>query len=125
MSKMEVFPLKIKIDGIGEAEGELYRMKAPHSAENIYYSLPISGRVRIQDNAFAYFLVEFQVKPEHPTQDVEAGSIAYWPQAKAICIFWENAKPYSEVNIVGKITKNLELFKQMRSLTRIVIEKKD
>jgi hypothetical protein len=122
---MEVFKIKIKIDGIGVAEGELYRVKAPHSAEKIYYSLPKSGRVRIQDNAFAYFIVDFQVKPEHPTQEVDAGSIAYWPQAKAICLFWENAKPYSEVNVVGKITKKLELFKQMRSLTRVTIEKKE
>ncbi|NHJ39986.1 MAG: hypothetical protein FK731_08130 [Asgard group archaeon] len=125
MSKMEVFKLKFKIDGIGEADGELYRIKAPHTAENIYYSLPISGRVRIQDNAFAYFLVDFQVKPEHPTQEVEAGSIAYWPMQKAVCIFWEKAKPYSEVNVVGKITKNLDLFKKMRSLTRITIDKKN
>lgn len=120
---MEVFKLKFNIDGIGEAEGELYRIKAPHTAENIYYSLPLTGRVRIQDNAFAYFLVDFQVKPEHPKKEVEASSIAYWPMQKAICIFWEKAKPYSEVNIVGKITKNLELFKKMRSLTRITITK--
>jgi len=123
LSKLEVFPIIFRIEGLGEAEGELYRVKAPHSAEQIWYSLPLSGRVKIYENAEAYFLVDFQVKPEHPTFDVESGDIAYWPMSKAICIFWEKIRPYSEVNIVGKITKNLELFKQMKSLTRIVVEK--
>ncbi|MGC9779951.1 MAG: hypothetical protein HZR80_11965 [Candidatus Heimdallarchaeota archaeon] len=123
MSKMDVYPIKFKIDGLGEAKGELYRVKAPHSVENIYYALPLGGRVRVQDNAQAYLLIDIQVKSEHPTFDVEPGDIAYWPMSKAICVFWEKIKPYSEVNIMGKITKNLELFKQMKNLTRVVIEK--
>ena len=124
MSKIEVYPIKMKIDGInGEVKGELYRVKAPHSVENIYYALPLSGRARVQDNAQVNLLIDIQVKSEHPTFDVEPGDIAYWPMSKAICIFWEKVKPYSEVNIIGKITKNLDLFKQMRNLSRIVIEK--
>jgi len=122
---MDVYPIKFKIDGVGEAEGDLYRVKAPQSVENIYYALPLSGRARVQDNAQAYFIVDIQVKAEHPTFDVEPGDIAYWPMSKAICIFWDKVKPYSEVNVIGKITTNLELFKSMRSLTRVVMEKRD
>jgi len=125
MTKMDVYPIKFKIDGVGEAEGDLYRVKAPQSVENIYYALPLSGRARVQDNAQAYFIIDIQVKAEHPTFDVEPGDIAYWPMSKAICIFWDKVKPYSEVNIIGKITTNLELFKSMRSLTRVVMEKRD
>lgn len=123
MSKLETFPIKIVIDGIGEAKGELYRKKAPQSVEQIYYSLPLSGRARIYEEAEAYFLVDFQVKPEHATKEVETGDIAYWPQGKAICFFWDKITPYSEVNIVGKITENLDLFKEIKNLTRIKIEK--
>lgn len=125
LSKLEIFPIKIKVDGVGEAEGELYRIKAPQSAEQIWYSLPLSGRAKIYENAEIYFLVNFQVKSEHPTTEVHAGDIAYWPMGKAICIFWDKIKPYSEVNVVGKITKNLDLFKQIKSMSRIVIEKRE
>lgn len=123
MSVKEIYPVKFKIDGVGEVKGELYRVKAPHSVENIWYALPLSGRAIVQDNAQAYFLIDIQVKSEHPTFDVEPGDIAYWPMSKAICVFWEKIRPYSEVNIMGKITGNLELFKTMKNLTRVVLEK--
>jgi hypothetical protein len=119
----EIYPVKFKLDGVGEVKGELYRVKAPHSVENIWYNLPLSGRARVQDNAQAYFLIDIQVKPEHPTFDVQPGDIAYWPMSKAICVFWSKVRPYSEVNIIGKIIGNLDLFKTMKNLTRIVLEK--
>ncbi|MEA2065666.1 MAG: cyclophilin-like fold protein [Thermotogota bacterium] len=115
--------MKFLLEGIGEAEGELYRMKAPHSVENVWYALPLAGRATIKDDAYAYFLVDIQVKPEHPQKQASAGDIAYWPMSKAICIFWEDAKPYSEINIMGKITSNLDIFSKMNRLTRIVMEK--
>jgi hypothetical protein len=79
--------------------------------------------MRVQDNAQAIFLIDIQVKPERPTFDVQPGDIAYWPMSKAICVFWEKIKPYSEVNIIGKITGDLNLFKTMKNLTRVVLEK--
>ncbi len=123
MTVKEIYPVIFKLDGVGEVKGELYRVKAPHSVENIWYNLPLSGRARVQDNSQAYFLIDIQVKPEHPTFKVEPGDIAYWPMSKAICVFWEKVRPYSEVNIIGKITGNLDLFKTMKNLTRIVLEK--
>ena len=125
MSKMEVYPVKFTIEGIGEAEGEFYRVKAPHSVEDVYYALPVSGRARIYENAELYFLIDIQVKAEHPTFDVTEGDIAYWPMGKAICVFWDKVKPYSEVNIMGKITKNLDVFKQAKNMSRVILEKRE
>jgi hypothetical protein len=125
MSKMEVYPVKFIIEGIGEAEGEFYRVKAPHSVEAVYYALPVSGRAKIYENAELYFLVDIQVKAEHPTFEVSVGDIAYWPMGKAICVFWDKVKPYSEVNIIGKITKNLDVFKQAKNMSRIILEKRN
>ncbi len=123
MSKLEIYPIIFRIDGVGEVEGEMYRVKAPQSIENIWYALPISSRVRIQDNNQAHFLTNIQNKAEHPTFNVEPGDITYQPLSKAIIVFWEKTKPYAEVNIIGKITKNFDLFKTMRNLSRVVIEK--
>ncbi|MHA1188381.1 MAG: cyclophilin-like fold protein [Candidatus Heimdallarchaeota archaeon] len=122
MLKMEVYPVKFTIEGIGEAEGEFYRVKAPRSVEDVYYALPVSGRAKIYENAELYFLIDIQVKAEHPTFDVTEGDIAYWPMGKAICVFW---KPYSEVNIMGKITKNLDVFKQAKNMSRVILEKRE
>jgi len=41
----------------------------------------------------------------------------------ALCVFYGESQPYSPVNIIGKVTKNLELFKQVKSRTKIRVEK--
>ncbi len=57
-----------------------------------------------------------------PKDKVEKGAIAFWPMGSAICVFYGESQPYSPVNILGKITKNLELFKQVKSGTKIRVE---
>jgi len=41
----------------------------------------------------------------------------------ALCIFYGESQPYSPVNVVGNITKNLELFRKVRSGTVIRVER--
>ena len=41
----------------------------------------------------------------------------------AFCIFWGKTQPYSPVNIIGKVTKNLQLFEKIKSGTKITINK--
>jgi hypothetical protein len=40
----------------------------------------------------------------------------------ALCVFFGESQPYSPVNILGKITKNLDLFKQVKSGATIKVE---
>jgi hypothetical protein len=60
---------------------------------------------------------------EKPKPTVEKATIAYWPMGSALCIFYGESQPYSAVNVIGKVTKNLELFGQVRSGIRIKVEK--
>jgi hypothetical protein len=46
---------------------------------------------------------------------VEQGTIAFWPMGSALCVFYGKSQPYSPVSILGKITSNLELFKEVKS----------
>jgi hypothetical protein len=49
---------------------------------------------------------------ENPKPLVQLNDVAYWPTGKAICLFYgptpigkkDEIKPYSPVNIIGKIT---------------------
>ena len=61
---------------------------------------------------------------EKAKPNVEKGMIAYWPMGNALCIFYGETQPYSPVNIVGKVTKNLENFAETKSGTRIKVERK-
>jgi len=40
-----------------------------------------------------------------------------------MCIFYGESQPYSPVNVLGRVTKNLELFAKVKSGTKIRVEK--
>jgi len=115
-------PIKFTIEGVGGAEGELIRHLAPRTVDAIARRLPIEGRAALWKEE-VYFEIPVQIGKEKAKPNVEKGAIAYWPVGNALCIFYGESQPYSPVNIVGQVTKNLEFFGQVKSGTRIVVEK--
>ena len=116
-------PIRFVVDGIGEAEGELVRIRSPRTADAIIRRLPLEGRAALWQQE-VYFGISVKMGNEKAKPTVEKGALAYWPMGSAFCIFWGETQPYSPVNIIGKVTKNLELFEKVKSGTKIVIEKR-
>ena len=121
--KAEISRVKVKftVEGLGEAEGELVRFLAPRTVDLIVRKLPIEGRMAVWKEE-VYFETSIKMGEEKAKGTVEVGTIAFWPMGSAICIFYGNSQPYSPVSILGKITANLELFKQVKSGTTIRVE---
>jgi hypothetical protein len=113
--------IKFSIEGLGEAEGELVRFLAPRTIDMIVRKLPIEGRAALWKEE-VYFETPIKMGEEKAKGTVENATIAFWPMGSAICVFYGDSQPYSPVNILGKITKNLELFKQVKSGTKIRVE---
>ena len=116
-------PIRIVIDGIGKAEGELIRIRSPRTTDAILRALPIEGMAALWQEE-VYFDIPVKMGNEKPSPKVEQGELAYWPMGSAFCIFWGETQPYSPVNKIGKVTKNLELFSKVKSGTKIIIEKR-
>jgi hypothetical protein len=121
--KAEISRVKVKftVEGLGEAEGELVRFLAPRTVDLIVRKLPIEGRAAVWKEE-VYFETPIKMGEEKAKGIVEVGTIAFWPMGSAICIFYGTSQPYSPVSILGKITVNLELFKQVKSGTKIRVE---
>jgi len=115
-------PIKFTIEGVGEAEGELIRHLAPRTVDAIAKRLPMEGRAALWKEE-VYFEIPVKMGKEKAEPTVEKGAITYWPMGNALCIFYGESQPYSPVNIVGQVTKNLELFGRVKSGTKIVVEK--
>jgi hypothetical protein len=113
--------IKFSIEGLGEAEGELVRFLAPRTIDMIVRKLPIEGRAALWKEE-VYFETPIKMGEEKAKGTVENATIAFWPMGSAICVFYGDSQPYSPVNILGKISKNLELFKQVKSGTKIRVE---
>ena len=94
-------------------EAELFSTK---TTKLIFDELPLKGQANFWGDEI-YFPVSFTAELEEDAQEeVEIGTLAYWPPSKAFCIFFgptpvsTSTKPrgYSAVNVVGKIHGNLD-----------------
>jgi hypothetical protein len=115
-------PIRFTIEGVGQAQGELVRYRAPRTVDAIVRRLPIEGRAALWQEE-VYFEIPVKLGEEKAQPTVEKGTIAFWPMGNALCIFYGETQPYSPVNIVGTVNKNLELFKRVKSGTKISVEK--
>ncbi len=115
-------PIKFVIEQIGEAEGEFVRHLSPRTVEAIVKELPMEGRVALWKEEI-YFEISVKMGEEKAKSTVERGTVAFWSMGNALCIFYGESQPYSLVNIVGRVTKNLEMFRQVKSGTKVRVER--
>ena len=122
-NEADVSRVKVKflVEGLGEAEGELVRFLAPRTVDTIVRKLPVEGRAALWKEE-VYFEIPIKMGEEKAKPTVETGTIAFWPMGSALCIFYGKSQPYSPVNILGKITSNLEIFKQAKSGATLRVE---
>ena len=92
------------------------------TAQKLWDALPIEGQANIWgDEIYFEIPVSAQQEPD-ARQDVDVGTIAYWPVGSAFCIFFgptpvsrgQQPRAYSPVNILGKIEGDLSALRQFR-----------
>ncbi len=113
-------PIRIKVAGVGEAPGELNRLTAPLTVGDLIKILPINGRT-VPAQGCIQIILGLRRGTEKPVTQVEAGTIAFWPRAMSLCIYPEATRTYDPVNRVGKVTGDLEMFRNLKSGSRIII----
>lgn len=119
---MSRIPIKFILATVGEAEGELIRHLAPRTVNAIVKKLPVEGRAALWKEE-VYFEIPVRMGEEKARSKVEKGDLTFWPMGNALCIFYGESQPYSPVNIVGRVTKNLELFEHVKSGSVIRVER--
>ncbi len=113
IAQLERIPIVISFKDNLESRGELVRILAPRTVEILAENLPFTSRTFVWKEEI-YFDAPCTVGPEKAKTAVKAGDIAYWPPGKAFCIFYGSSQPYSHVNIVGKITSEIEPLRKIR-----------
>ena len=116
------YRVRLVAEGFGQAEGELIRFYSPMTVDNLARALPFEGRAaRWKEEV--YFETPVKMGTEKAKSKVEVGAMAYWPMGSSLCIFYGPTDPYSPVNLVGKITSNLEMFRSLKNGTKVRVEK--
>lgn len=115
-------PIKVSVEGLGEAKAILIRILSPRTVDAIVRLLPIEGRAAIWRSQI-YFEIPIKLGVEKPRETVKKGDLAYWPFGKAFCIFLEDMRPYSPVNLIGQVTENIDIFNKVKSGMKIEVER--
>jgi len=115
---------------VGELEVKAY-LNETNTANKVLEILPITATVNLWGEEI-YFPIPLDTGLENAKERVTLGDMAYWPQGKALCIFFgrtpissgEEIRPISPVNIIGRIEGDLELLRQVKQGEKITIERR-
>ncbi|MCE7742789.1 MAG: hypothetical protein GOP50_10070 [Candidatus Heimdallarchaeota archaeon] len=120
----DVYRIRFIIPGMGDAEGELIRIKGPHLTELINRNLPITSRGLKRGDMF---VIPTQVlyAIEKPKEMGRKGDIAYDSKAKAIIILLADQRFDSKMAVIGTITRSFKIFENLKTSAGVKIEKLD
>lgn len=84
---------------------------SPETVKKIVMNLPIKTYMNQWGEELHSDDTKIDVKYENPKKEVEIFDVAFWPEGKAICLFFgltpisktDKILPYSPVNIIGRV----------------------
>ena len=102
----------VMISGLENIVIELDCTNSPKTCKDILDSLPFSVSAHLWGEEIYTDESPITQPEENAKALVELNDVAYWPSGKAVCLFFGptpigkkgEIKPYSPVNVVGKIT---------------------
>ncbi|MDD1764591.1 MAG: hypothetical protein LUQ46_01075 [Candidatus Methanomethyliaceae archaeon] len=112
MVLLNSIPIRISFQGL-ESRGELLRILAPRTVESLVGVMPFTSKSFLWKEE-VYFETPISMGLEKPRAAVQPGDLAYWPPGKAFCIFFGKSQPYSPVNVIGRITSDLQALGTVR-----------
>jgi hypothetical protein len=123
--------IKISFESGLTVECEIHFEKSPKTAEALIKSLPFKSRAEFWGHE-VYFQAPFNVGLENAREVVDFGDLAYWPEGPALCLFYgptlsspspEVIKPYSPVNVIGKIIGDPKILSRVNEGEELKVEK--
>ena len=99
------------------------------TAQTIEDALPITAAANTWDDEI-YFGIPVNADLEQGQAVVDLGDLGYWPPGRAFCIFFgltpasrdDEIRPTSAVTVIGRVSGDATLFKQVPAGTAVTIE---
>ena len=110
---------------------ELSEENAPETVKAILAKLPIEVMINRWGDELYTEPIPVKVGPENAKSAVTLMDVAYWPEGNAFCLFFgptpiskgDEIKPYSPVNVVGRIVSKENIAKKVSDSTKVIIRK--
>ncbi len=119
--------IRIIVDDISAAA----ELSGSKTSEAIWDALPIENTVNTWGEEIYFEIPVKSALDENAKEVVEKGDLGYWPSGRAFCIFFgptpasqgDEIRPASAVNIVGKVSGDVEMFKSVQDGTNIKLDR--
>lgn len=110
---------------------ELSEENAPETVKAILAKLPIEVMINRWGDELYTEPMPVKVGSENAKSVVTLMDVAYWPEGNALCLFFgptpiskgNEIKPYSPVNVVGRIVSKENIAKNVSDSTKVIIRK--
>lgn len=110
---------------------ELDDVYSPKTVKAILEKLPINTVINRWGDELYTEPIPVKVGLENAKSTVNLMDVAYWPQGNALCLFFgptpisksNEIKPYSPVNVVGRIISKENAIKKVNDSTKVIIRK--
>ncbi len=114
-----------------KASVELDDESAPKTVNAILEKLPIEVMINRWGDELYTEPMAVKVGTENAKSTVNVKDVAYWPQGNALCLFFgptpisegNEIKPYSAVNVVGRIVSKENVARKINNSTEVIIRK--
>jgi len=125
--------IKIDIPKFKNIDLELDDTMCPKTVKSFLQNLPFTLGVNLWGEEIYTNESPINVDEENAKAQVELYDVAYWPTGKAICLFYgptpignkNEIKPYSPVNVIGKILKpDKKILSELKNGTNVTFKKK-
>jgi len=115
-----MYKVTVDLPRLKNIELELDDKIAPNTVRSFLDCLPLSVGINVWGEELYTDETPVNMGPENSKSLVELMDVAYWPQGRAICLFFGptpignkgEIKPYSPVNVIGKIREADKTFLQ-------------
>ena len=127
------YKIQVDIPKLKNIDLELDDSFSPNTVKSFLQSLPFTVGINLWGEEIYSDQSPINVKEENAKSLVELFDVAFWPTGKAICLFYgptpigkkNEIKPYSPVNIVGKILNpDKQILIELKDGTNVTFKKK-
>jgi len=125
--------IQVDIPKLKSIDLELDDTMCPNTVKSFLQNLPFTLEVNLWGEEIYTNESPINVDEENAKAQVELYDVAYWPTGKAICLFYgptpignkNEIKPYSPVNVIGKILKpDKKILSELKNGTNVTFKKK-
>jgi len=127
------YAIEAEIPKLKNIELELDDYYSPKTVKSFLESLPFTVGTNLWGDEIYTDESPINVGEENAKPIVELFDVAFWPTGKAICLFYgptpignkNEIKPYSPVNIIGKILHpDMKILTELKNGTKVTFMKK-